>query len=76
MTLNIGEQAPDFSLKTKNAEGLKDISLSDHKDKQSVVLLFFPFAFTSVCTEETCSVRDDLIFLCRFKCTSLWYKRG
>ena len=60
MTLNIGEQAPDFSLKTKNAEGLKDISLSDHKDKQSVVLLFFPFAFTSVCTEETCSVRDDL----------------
>ena len=60
MTLNIGEQAPDFSLKTKNAEGLKDISLSDHKDKQSVVLLFFPFAFTGVCTEETCSVRDDL----------------
>ena len=60
MTLNIGEQAPDFSLKTKNAEVLKDISLSDHKDKQSVVLLFFPFAFTSVCTEETCSVRDDL----------------
>ena len=60
MTLNIGDQAPDFSLKTKNAEGLKDISLSDHKDKQSVVLLFFPFAFTSVCTEETCSVRDDL----------------
>ena len=60
MTLNIGEQAPDFSLKTKNAEGLKDISLSDHKDKHSVVLLFFPFAFTSVCTEETCSVRDDL----------------
>jgi len=60
MTLNTGEQAPDFSLKTKNAEGLKDISLSDHKDKQSVVLLFFPFAFTSVCTEETCSVRDDL----------------
>ena len=60
MTLNIGDQAPDFSLKTKNAEGLKDISLSDHKDQQAVVLLFFPFAFTSVCTEETCSVRDDI----------------
>ena len=42
MTLNIGEQAPDFSLKTKNAEGLKDISLSDHKDKQSSFALFFP----------------------------------
>ena len=60
MTLNIGDNAPDFSLKTKNAEGLKDITLSEHKDKQAVVLLFFPFAFTSVCTEETCSVRDDL----------------
>ena len=44
MTLNIGEQAPDFSLKTKNAEGLKDISLSDHKDKQSV-----SFALFSLC---------------------------
>ena len=60
MTLHIGDNAPDFSLKTKNADGLKDISLSDHKDKQAVVLLFFPFAFTSVCTEETCSVRDDM----------------
>jgi peroxiredoxin len=46
MTLNIGDNAPGFSLKTKNADGLKDISLSDHKDKQAVVLLFFPFAFT------------------------------
>ena len=40
--LNIGDTAPDFSLKTKNAEGLKDISLSDHKGEQAVVLLFFP----------------------------------
>ena len=47
MTLNIGEQAPDFSLKTKNAEGLKDVSLSDHKDQQAVVLLFFPFPVKS-----------------------------
>ena len=45
MTLNIGDQAPDFSLKTKNAEGLKDVSLSYHKDQQAVVLLFFPFAY-------------------------------
>ena len=60
MTLNLGDIAPDFSLKTKNADGLKNICLSDHKDKQAVVLLFFPFAFTSVCTEETCFVRDDI----------------
>ena len=54
------DNAPNFTLKTKNADGLKDISLSDHQNKQAVVLLFFPFAFTSVCTEEACSVRDDL----------------
>ena len=60
MSLNIGDNAPNFTLKTKNADGLKDISLSDHQNKQAVVLLFFPFAFTSVCTEEACSVRDDL----------------
>ena len=40
MTLNIGDNAPDFTLKTKNAEGLQDITLSEHKDKQAVVLLF------------------------------------
>lgn len=60
MSLNIGDNAPNFTLKTKNADGLKDISLSDHQSKQAVVLLFFPFAFTGVCTEEACSVRDDL----------------
>ena len=59
MTLSIGDNAPNFTLKTKTPEGLKDITLSDHQG-QAVVLLFFPFAFTSVCTEEACSVRDDM----------------
>ena len=60
MTLPIGTPAPNFTLKTKTPEGLSDVSLSSHKGSSSVVLLFFPFAFTGVCTEETCSVRDDL----------------
>ena len=60
MTLEIGSEAPNFTLKTKTAEGLKDISLSDYNGKSNVVLLFFPFAFTSVCMAEACSVRDDL----------------
>jgi peroxiredoxin len=60
MTLSVGSSAPDFSLKTKTPEGLTDITLSSFKGEASVVLLFFPFAFTGVCTEETCSVRDDL----------------
>ena len=60
MTLPIGTTAPNFSLKTKTPEGLIDVDLNSHKGESSVVLPFFPFAFTGVCTEETCSVRDDL----------------
>lgn len=60
MTLDIGAIAPDFTLKTKTADGLKDVTLSEHKGESNVVLLFFPFAFTSVCMAEACSVRDDL----------------
>ena len=60
MTLSVGTSAPNFTLKTKTPEGLSEVTLSSHKGESSVVLLFFPFAFTGVCTEETCSVRDDL----------------
>ena len=60
MTLEIGSDAPNFTLKTKTAEGLKEITLTDYTGSSNVVLLFFPFAFTSVCMAEACSVRDDL----------------
>ena len=60
MTLTVGSSAPDFTLKTKTPEGLSDITLSSYKEESSVDLLFFPFAFTGVCTEETCSLRDDV----------------
>ena len=60
MTLAQGTKAPNFTLKTKTPEGLSDISLSDHQNESSVILLFFPFAFTGVCTEEACTVRDDI----------------
>ena len=60
MTLEIGSEAPNFTLKTKTAEGLKEITLTDYAGTSNVVLLFFPFAFTSVCMAEACSVRDDL----------------
>jgi len=60
MTLQNGVDAPDFTLKTKTPDGLEDVCLSEHKGRHNVVLLFFPFAFTGVCTEEACSVRDDL----------------
>ncbi len=52
----VGQQAPAFTLKSSD---LKDISLSDFTG-QTVVLAFFPAAFTSVCTAELCSFRDQL----------------
>jgi len=60
MPLTKGTRAPDFTLKTKTAEGLKDVKLSDHFGKKQTVLLFFPLAFTSVCTQEMCDVTGGL----------------
>jgi glutaredoxin-dependent peroxiredoxin len=56
MAIAVGSKAPDFTLKTKTADGLKDVSLSDHAGVDNVVLLFFPAAFTGVCTQEMCDV--------------------
>jgi peroxiredoxin len=53
MPIAVGSQAPSFTLKTKTADGLKDVSLADYSGQQ-VVLLFFPLAFTGVCTQELC----------------------
>ncbi len=60
MPIAVGSQAPDFTLKTKTAEGLKDIKLSDNLGKTQTVLLFFPLAYTSVCTSEMCDVSNGL----------------
>ena len=60
MALPTNSSAPDFTLKTKNAEGLHDVRLSDNYGKQKTVLLFFPLAFTSVCMEEMCSVSSGI----------------
>jgi peroxiredoxin len=60
MALSNGTKAPDFILKHKTDDGLLDVKLSDNFGKKNTVLLFFPFAFTSVCMSEMCSVRDTL----------------
>lgn len=57
MSVQVGQQAPDFSLKTNK---MKDFKLSDLQGKQNVVLLFVPLAFTGVCTKEFCAVRDSV----------------
>ncbi len=58
--LPIGSKAPDFTLKTTTAEGLKDVKLSDNFGKKQTLLLFFPLAFTGTCTQEMCDVTAGL----------------
>ncbi len=60
MALSTGSKAPDFTLKSKTADGLKDVSLSTNLGQKNTVLLFFPLAFTGVCTQEMCSVSGGL----------------
>jgi peroxiredoxin len=56
MKIEIGQVAPDFTLYDSEK---KQLTLSDLKG-QTVLLLFFPLAFTSTCTKELCSVRDNI----------------
>src|SRR5438094_10392328 len=60
MPLSVGAKAPDFSLKSKTASGLADVKLSDNFGKKNTVLLFFPLAFTGVCTQEMCDITSGL----------------
>src|SRR5512135_809177 len=60
MPLSVGSKAPDFTLKSKQASGLVDVKLSNNFGKKNTVLLFFPAAFTSVCTQELCDISNGL----------------
>lgn len=53
----VGSVAPDFEL--TNQHGQK-VSLASFRDKKNVVVLFYPFAFSGICTGELCALRDDL----------------
>jgi len=56
MSAKVGEKAPDFTLVSSEK---REVSLEDYQGK-NVVLLFFPMAFTSVCTQELCAMRDNI----------------
>ena len=60
MPIAIGTKAPDFTLKTAAADGLKDVTLSANFGKKKTLILFFPLAFTGVCTQEMCDVSGGL----------------
>jgi len=60
MAIPVGSKAPDFTLKSKQASGLVDVNLSSNFGKKNTVLLFFPAAFTSVCTKELCELTSNI----------------
>jgi len=60
MPIPVGSKAPDFTLKSKQASGLVDVNLSSNFGKKNTVLLFFPAAFTSVCTKELCELTSNI----------------
>jgi peroxiredoxin len=55
MAISVGSKAPDFTLKSKSPVDA-DVKLSNNFGKKNTVLLFFPLAFTGVCTAELCDV--------------------
>ena len=57
MSIEIGQEAPDFTLSNHHGE---PITLSSFRGKKNVVLTFYPWAFTSTCTGELCEIRDRL----------------
>src|SRR3978361_786907 len=53
----VGDEAPDFTLKDQNNE---DVTLSSFRGEKAVLIVFYPFAFTGICTGELARVRDEL----------------
>ncbi|MDN5860894.1 MAG: peroxiredoxin [Pseudonocardia sp.] len=57
MAPEVGSTAPDFTLKDQNNQ---EITLSSFRGDRAVLVVFYPFAFSGICTGELCAVRDDL----------------
>jgi len=57
MAPQVGSEAPDFTLRNQNNE---EVTLSEFRGRQNVLVVFYPFAFSGICTGELCAVRDDI----------------
>src|SRR5438876_9999045 len=57
MAVEVGSQAPDFTLNDYNKQ---PVSLSSFRGDKNVLLVFYPFAFSGICTGELCQVRDEI----------------
>ncbi|MGH3498312.1 MAG: peroxiredoxin [Nocardioidaceae bacterium] len=57
MSIETGQEARDFTLKDQHG---RDVTLSSYRGSRAVVVMFYPFAFSGVCTGELCALRDSL----------------
>lgn len=57
MTLTLGSPVPDFTLIDQHGS---PVTLSSFRGEKNLVILFYPFAFSGICTGELCALRDDL----------------
>jgi mycoredoxin-dependent peroxiredoxin len=57
MAPQVGSEAPDFTLRDQNNE---EVTLSSFRGTRNVLVVFYPFAFSGICTGELCAVRDDI----------------
>ena len=69
--ISIGTKAPDFTLSTATADGLKQFPLSSEIGKKNILLLFVPLAFTGVCTTELCEISKGIGAYESLDCTVL-----
>jgi peroxiredoxin len=60
MAIPVGSKAPDFTLKSRKGGALVDVKLADTIGQKNTVVLFFPLAFTGVCTTEMCDLTASL----------------
>ena len=60
MSIKVGDQAPDFTLVSKTANGPELVTLSELVGKSNIVLLFVPMAFTGGCTTELCDISTGI----------------
>ena len=57
MSLQVGDQAPDFTLNDQNNQ---ERTLSEFRGDRNVLVVFYPLAFSGICTGELDQLRDDL----------------
>jgi peroxiredoxin len=57
MAVEVGSEAPDFTLNDYNKQ---QVTLSSFRGSKNVLLVFYPFAFSGICNGELCQLRDEL----------------